>query len=42
MRYYNNLRKFEELKSFKRFYAEDPIPLIDVVVYHFVLNIKKV
>lgn len=31
MRYYNNLRKFEELKSFKRFYA-GPIPLIDVVV----------
>ena len=32
MRYYNNLRKFEELKSFKRFYAEDPIPGVDVVV----------
>ena len=32
MRYYNNLNKFEELKSFKRFYAEDPIPGVDVVV----------
>jgi hypothetical protein len=31
-RYYNNLNKFEELKSFKRFYAEDPIPGVDVVV----------
>ena len=32
MRYYNNLNKFEELKSFKRFYAEDPIPGVDVIV----------
>ena len=31
MRYYNNLRKFEEIKSFKRF-KTDPIPGVDVVV----------
>lgn len=31
MRYYNNLRKFEEIRSFKRF-KTDPIPGVDVVV----------
>jgi hypothetical protein len=32
MRYYNNLNQFEEIRSFKRFYSEDPIPGVDVIV----------